>query len=162
MAILKAISLGIPVGSLLATGTFFYATRQIEAVQLSPSDSIFRSKYHRDYNPNNNPTVHDLHIRRVPISEIDPSLLQNQECLIERYTGGVWAGAGMYSSLYHSHFKIFFFFFNANYIATQDSPSNASSSAGSANNPHANSGVPPNSSNPNITQKQSLPMSSSY
>lgn len=94
MPILKAISLGIPAGGLLAAGVFFY-TRQIEAVPLSPSDRIFTSQYHQKFNPNSNPTVHDLHIRKVPISQIEPSLLLDQERLIERFTGGVWAGAGM-------------------------------------------------------------------
>lgn len=95
MPILKAVSLGIPAGGLLAAGVFFY-TRQIEAVPLSPSDRIFTSKYYQKFNPNHNPTVHDLHIRKVPISQIDPSLLlPDQESLIERFTGGVWAGTGM-------------------------------------------------------------------
>jgi hypothetical protein len=99
MPFLKALSLSISAGGLLATGTFFYAIRQIEAVQLSSSDPLLKSKYHQTYNPNNNPAVHDLFIRRVPLSQIDPALLQNQECLIERYTAGVWAGAGMYPYL---------------------------------------------------------------
>ncbi|CAG8388967.1 unnamed protein product [Penicillium salamii] len=88
----KVISL-FPAGGLLAAGSFFYTTRQIEAIELSPEDPIFKSKSHQEYNPNNNPTVHDLHIRRVPISQIDPTLLQNPDQLIERFSGGVWAGS---------------------------------------------------------------------
>ncbi|KAJ5794630.1 hypothetical protein N7457_001229 [Penicillium paradoxum] len=86
--------LAIPASGLLATGSFFYYTRHVEAVHLSPSDSIFQSKYHQRFNPNNNPTVHDLHVRVVPISQIDPALLERQDALIERYSAGVWAGAG--------------------------------------------------------------------
>jgi hypothetical protein len=98
MPFLKALSFGITTG-LVATGTFFYAISQVEAVQLSPSDSLLKSKYHEKYNPNHNLPVKDFFIRRVPISQIDPSLLRNQECLIERYTAGVWAGAGKHPSL---------------------------------------------------------------
>ena len=93
MAIAKVLSL-IPASGLLAVGTFFYTTRQIEAIQLSPEDLIFKSKHHQKYNPNNNPTVNDLHIRKVPFSQIDPAYLENPERLIERFSGGVWAGSG--------------------------------------------------------------------
>jgi hypothetical protein len=94
MPLIRALFLGVPAGGLIAAGTFFYTTRHIEAVQLSPSDSIFNSKYHQNYNPNKNPTIHDLHIRTVPISQIDPALLRDEESLIQRFTGGIWAGFG--------------------------------------------------------------------
>lgn len=96
MPLIRVLSLGVPTGGLTAAGTFFYTTRHIEAVQLSPSDSIFHSKYHQNYNPNKNPTIHDLHIRTVPISRIDPALLRDEESLIQRFTGGVWAGFGKF------------------------------------------------------------------
>ncbi|KAJ5343270.1 uncharacterized protein N7506_003094 [Penicillium brevicompactum] len=92
MAVTKVLSL-IPASGLLAVGTFFYTTRQIEAIELSPEDPIFKSKHHQKYNPNNNPTVNDLHIRKVPFSQIDPAYLENPERLIERFSGGVWAGS---------------------------------------------------------------------
>ncbi|KAJ5775472.1 uncharacterized protein N7511_000483 [Penicillium nucicola] len=94
MSLIRALSLGLPTSGLLAFGTFFYTTRHVEAVQLSPSDPIFHSIYHQKYNPNQNPTIHDLHIRTIPISEIDLVLLQDEESLIQRFTGGVWAGFG--------------------------------------------------------------------
>lgn len=84
----------IPAGGVLATTSFFYVTRHIEFVPLSPSDSIFHSTYLKQYNPSENPTIHDLHIRRIPISQIDPALLQDKQKLLERYCGGVWAGLG--------------------------------------------------------------------
>ncbi|KAJ5317658.1 hypothetical protein PENANT_c004G00407 [Penicillium antarcticum] len=89
---IRALSLGVPTSGLFAVGTFFYTTRHIEAVELFPSDPILNSKYHQDYNPNKNPTVHDLHIRTIPISQIDPALLQDEARLTQRFTGGVWAG----------------------------------------------------------------------
>lgn len=93
MAFIKVLGI-IPACGLLAVGTFFYATRQIEAIELSPEDPIFNGEYHRKYNPNNNPTVNDLHIRKIPISQIDPAYLETPERLIERFSGGVWAGSG--------------------------------------------------------------------
>lgn len=89
---------GIPAGGVLGMTSFFYATRHIEFVPLSPLDPILLSKYHKNYNPSGNPTIHDLHVRKVPVSQIDPVLLQNKQKLLERYCGGVWAGLG-WSSL---------------------------------------------------------------
>jgi hypothetical protein len=84
----------VPAGGLLAASTFFYTIRHIEPVQLSPSDFIFKSKYHQNFNPDQNPTIHDLHIRTVPISQIDPAILRDKGSLIQRLSGGVWAGMG--------------------------------------------------------------------
>lgn len=84
-------------GGVLAvtTGTYLYTTWDVQAVPISTSsDPIFQNKHYRKCNPNNNPTVHDLHVMKVPFSQIDPSLLDNQEKLLERYCGGVWGGFG--------------------------------------------------------------------
>ncbi|KAE8152542.1 hypothetical protein BDV25DRAFT_127874 [Aspergillus avenaceus] len=84
----------------LATGgvsigaSFFYMTHDIQFVPLSSSDPIFLSIYHKKSNPNGNPTIRDLHVKRVPLSKIDPTLLEHPQKLLERYCGGVWAGGG--------------------------------------------------------------------
>lgn len=95
MAILRNLLLKyIPAGGVLATTSVLYATRQVEFVPLLPSDPILHCKYHKDLNPNGNPTIHDLHIRKVPLSQIEPSLLRDQEKLVEKFCGGIWAGSG--------------------------------------------------------------------
>ncbi|KAL3491869.1 hypothetical protein BJX62DRAFT_115146 [Aspergillus germanicus] len=73
---------------------FVSLTHGIEMVPMQASDPIFHSKFHAAYNPNSNPTIHDLHIIRVPLNRIDQSLLDDQEKLLERFCGGVWAGVG--------------------------------------------------------------------
>lgn len=83
-------------GALAVTmGTYLYTTWDIQALPISnSSDPIFQNKHYRKYNPNDNPTVHDLHVMNVPFSQIEPSLLENRERLVERYCGGVWGGFG--------------------------------------------------------------------
>ncbi|RAH84650.1 hypothetical protein BO86DRAFT_228186 [Aspergillus japonicus CBS 114.51] len=77
----------------LALGIYL-TTADIHAIPLTSTDPIFTSKYYQSYNPNSNPTIHDLHIIRVPLNQIDPTLLEDQKRLLERYCGGIWAGAG--------------------------------------------------------------------
>ncbi|KAB8259405.1 hypothetical protein BDV32DRAFT_150520 [Aspergillus pseudonomiae] len=71
-----------------------YITSDIHFVPLSATDPIFHSKHLQEYNPNGNPTIHDLHIARVPLTQIHPRLLEDPNKLLERYCGGIWAGAG--------------------------------------------------------------------
>ncbi|OGM48991.1 hypothetical protein ABOM_003142 [Aspergillus bombycis] len=71
-----------------------YTTSDIEFVPLSATDPIFHSKHLREYNPNGNPAIHDLHIARVPLTQIHPRLLEDPNKLLEQYCGGIWAGAG--------------------------------------------------------------------
>ncbi|RAH65360.1 uncharacterized protein BO66DRAFT_462483 [Aspergillus aculeatinus CBS 121060] len=77
----------------LALGVYF-TTADIHALPLNATDPIFTSKYYKSYNPNDNPTIHDLHILRVPLQRIDPALREDPKKLLERYCGGIWAGAG--------------------------------------------------------------------
>ncbi|KAL4891811.1 hypothetical protein BDV59DRAFT_181028 [Aspergillus ambiguus] len=81
-------------GGTATLGAFFWATRKDVFVPMSPSDSIFHSNFYRAQNPSNNPTVHDFCIRRVPLSDIDPSLLEKKGKLAEAFCAGVWSGWG--------------------------------------------------------------------
>lgn len=82
------------VGSVASVGVFLGMTRKIEEVPLSTSDYLFNSVHFRTYNPHQNPTTHDLFIRKVPLSEIDPTLLENKGKLVEKFCAGVWGGLG--------------------------------------------------------------------
>ncbi|KAL5042172.1 hypothetical protein BDW71DRAFT_217114 [Aspergillus fruticulosus] len=90
----KALGSTIATGGACAILSFFYITRDIEFVPLEMSDTIFHSEHFKRCNPHGNPTIHDLHVKRVPLSQIDPVLRADQDKLLERYCGGVWAGLG--------------------------------------------------------------------
>ncbi|KAJ9299911.1 hypothetical protein DTO271G3_2795 [Paecilomyces variotii] len=82
------------VGSVAGVGVYLGMTRKIEEVPLSTSDYLFNSVHFRTFNPLQNPTTHDLFVRKVPLSEIDPALLENKGKLVERFCAGVWGGLG--------------------------------------------------------------------
>lgn len=84
------------VGGAASLATFFWATREDRFVNLPLSDHIFHSTYHRKFNPLQNPTFHDLCVRKVPLSEIHPSLLEDKGKLVERFCAGVWGGRGAF------------------------------------------------------------------
>ncbi|KAB8238224.1 uncharacterized protein BDW43DRAFT_154296 [Aspergillus alliaceus] len=81
-------------GGLATAGTFFYTTRNAVFVPMTPADPIFQSAAYRKQNPSQNPTTHDLCVRKVPLSEINPSLLEKKGKLAEAFCAGVWSGWG--------------------------------------------------------------------
>lgn len=84
------------IGATATLGSFFYATRNCSFVPVDPAtDPIFSWKPFRKLNPSRNPTVHDLCVRRVPLSEINPALLEKKGRLVEAFCAGVWSGWGM-------------------------------------------------------------------
>lgn len=82
------------VGGAASVGAFFWATRNETFVPLAPSDHIFHSTFFHSLNPSKNPTTHDLCIRRVPLSDINPALLEKKGKLVEAFCAGVWSGWG--------------------------------------------------------------------
>ena len=84
------------IGTAATLGTFFWATRDSTFVALPVTDHIFQSKLFSKFNPSKNPTTHDLCIRKVPLSEINPALLEKKGKLVEAFCAGVWSGWGMY------------------------------------------------------------------
>lgn len=77
-------------------GAFFVATRNNSFVAMDPAtDSIFTSKAFRKLNPEANPTTHDLCVRRVPLTDINPVLLEKKGRLVEAFCAGVWSGWGI-------------------------------------------------------------------
>lgn len=77
-------------------GAFFVATRNSSFVELDPAkDPIFASKAFRKLNPEGNPTTHDLCVRRVPLTDINPVLLEKKGRLVEAFCAGVWSGLGI-------------------------------------------------------------------
>lgn len=86
------------IGGAATVGAFFFATRNDELAPLSTSDYLFNSVHFRKYNPLQNPTTHDLFVRKVPLSQIDPTLLERKGKLVEKFCAGVWGGAGKWFS----------------------------------------------------------------
>ncbi|RLM01925.1 hypothetical protein CFD26_108227 [Aspergillus turcosus] len=82
------------IGGAATVGGFFWYTRNDVFVPLPLSDRIFHSARFNVLNPLRNPTTHDLCIRKVPLSEIDPTLLEKKGKLVEAFCAGIWSGWG--------------------------------------------------------------------
>ncbi|KAJ7875361.1 hypothetical protein B0H14DRAFT_2716304 [Mycena olivaceomarginata] len=76
-------------------GSFLFFTRKSRFVPFTfTSDAIFTSSHFKKFNPNGNaPVLHDLCVRKVPLSQIKPELLENGK-LTEVFCAGVWGGIG--------------------------------------------------------------------
>ncbi|KAF7162458.1 hypothetical protein CNMCM5623_007749 [Aspergillus felis] len=62
------------------------------------SDPLFQSKYFKQHNPGNHPSLNDSCVRKVPLSQIPPELvddaLNGGSKLLDRFCAGVWGGYG--------------------------------------------------------------------
>ena len=87
------------IGGTATLGAFFFATRNSTFVPLPTTDPIFHTPGYQTLNPHNNPTSHDLCIRRVRLADINPSLLEKKGKLTEAFCAGVWSGWGEFSFL---------------------------------------------------------------
>ncbi|PGH16188.1 hypothetical protein AJ79_01955 [Helicocarpus griseus UAMH5409] len=94
MGLFKGLIKASVVGGVATTGSFFYLTRDSKFVPFSTSDYLFSSPYFRKYNPQNNPTIHDHCVKKVPLSKIDPHLLTREGKLVEAFCASVWGGLG--------------------------------------------------------------------
>lgn len=63
------------------------------------NDPLFQSRYFEQHNPGNHPSLNDSCVRKVPLSQIPPDLvddaLNGGSKLVERFCAGVWGGYGM-------------------------------------------------------------------
>ncbi|KAJ6526597.1 hypothetical protein DFH09DRAFT_995720 [Mycena vulgaris] len=77
-------------------GTFLFLTRKTRFVPFTlTTDPIFTSSHFNKFNPNQNvPVLHDLCVRRVPLTQIKPELLEKDGKLVEAFCAGVWSGFG--------------------------------------------------------------------
>ncbi|KZF20774.1 hypothetical protein L228DRAFT_240528 [Xylona heveae TC161] len=94
MGLIKSLAKLTVYGGAATTGGFFIWTRNSQFVPFSTSDAIFQSAAYNKYNPEKNPTMHDLCVRRVPLSKIKPELQQPNGKLVEQFCAGVWSGKG--------------------------------------------------------------------
>ncbi|KAJ6542713.1 hypothetical protein B0H19DRAFT_1035126 [Mycena capillaripes] len=77
-------------------GGFLLLTRKSRFVPFTfTNDPILTSNHFKQFNPNQNvPVLHDLCVRRVPLSQIKPELLKEEGKLVESFCTGVWSGFG--------------------------------------------------------------------
>ncbi|KAI5798840.1 hypothetical protein EDC01DRAFT_649469 [Geopyxis carbonaria] len=95
MGILKALVRTTTLGVGTVAASFGALTLGSTFVPISPlTDELFKTSYYAKYNPNNNPTLHDVCVKKVPLSKIKPELLEKKGSLVEVFCAGVWGGAG--------------------------------------------------------------------
>ncbi|CAK96323.1 O-methyltransferase family protein [Aspergillus niger] len=62
------------------------------------NDALFQSEYFKKFNPGNHPSLNDSCVRKVPVSQIPPDLVEDAlrggSKLTERFCAGVWGGYG--------------------------------------------------------------------
>lgn len=81
-------------GSVASVGVFWGATRNDLFQPMDTSDPIFQSALFNKFNPNRNPTLHDVCVRQMPLDKIQPSLVEEKGKLVEAFCAGVWGGLG--------------------------------------------------------------------
>jgi hypothetical protein len=98
MAIIRKLLRTTAYGTLGAAAGWTLWTRNSKFVAVSTEDPIFESAAYKRTNPNRNAGLHDLCVRKVPLSKIRPELLEAQEKgepkLVEAFCAGVWSGIG--------------------------------------------------------------------
>ena len=82
------------IGGAASTGAFFYGVRNSKFVPISASDAIFNSVAYNKFNPEKNPSTKDLCVRKVPLNQVKPQLLEKEGRLVEAFCAGVWGGVG--------------------------------------------------------------------
>ncbi|GAM39351.1 hypothetical protein TCE0_034f10831 [Talaromyces pinophilus] len=81
-------------GGVATIGAHFIWTRNSHVEPLPRTDYLFTSPSYKRLNPNENAVLSDDCIRRVPLSQIDPKLLEKKGKLAEKFCAGVWGGLG--------------------------------------------------------------------
>jgi hypothetical protein len=77
-----------------STPLFYYVwTKHVDVQELDPRrEQLFRSPFYKQYNPNANPSMNDVVIRRWPLWQIRPDLLDDARDgggkLVEAFAGG--------------------------------------------------------------------------
>ena len=77
-------------------GTLGYTTwtRNSHIYPLPPTDYLFGTTLFARFNPYSNPSTSDVCVRRVPLKNIRPELIEKEGALVESFCRGVWSGWG--------------------------------------------------------------------
>jgi len=84
-------------GGLFGLSSFYVFTRHAILVPIEPTDHINQVVQNGNLNPHRNPVVEDKFVRRIPLDQINPRLLESPQELNESFYAGVWSGPGMSS-----------------------------------------------------------------
>lgn len=80
-----------------AAFTIWTKHSQFEPIDAS-TDPTVNSSLYKKYNPNRNPALTDVCVRRIALVKIDPDLVSDARLggskLVDRFTQGVWGGFG--------------------------------------------------------------------
>jgi hypothetical protein len=85
-----------------SSGVYAYILSEPSYVPVTAQDPIFSSAAYLRNNPNRNPQTKDLFVKTVPITAINPSLLEKEGRLVEAFCAGVWGGGGALCPFSHS------------------------------------------------------------
>ena len=69
-------------------------TRNSKFVPILATDPIWTDPHIIKYNPHQNDCTNDFCVRRVPLKNIKPQLLEKEGKLVEAFCGSVWGGLG--------------------------------------------------------------------
>jgi hypothetical protein len=80
-----------------AYGASSFVTRDTWSGEFSPqNDSLFITELYKRTNPNNNPTLHDICVRRVKIEQVRSELIEDANNggteLVAEFCRGMWSG----------------------------------------------------------------------
>lgn len=78
--------------SLGAALAFTISTRKSTIHPVPETDYLLSTTLFARYNPNPNPSMRDICLRRVPLDRIKPELLAHEGRLVEAFCGAVWSG----------------------------------------------------------------------
>lgn len=95
----KTLLKGVAVVGVTSTSSFYIWTRRCNWVAIDEgNDSIMSSKFFKKYNPYRNPTLIDVCVRHVELSELPPELVEDARrggtMLIEKFSASVWGSGG--------------------------------------------------------------------
>ncbi|THV79811.1 hypothetical protein D6D27_08899 [Aureobasidium pullulans] len=94
MGVIKTLSKLTAYGTVAGAGGWALYTRKSSFVPMSSNDYIYNTTFFARNNPDQNPTMSDLCVRKVPLSQIKPDYLEKEGKLVEKFCAGVWGGLG--------------------------------------------------------------------
>lgn len=83
----------------IAAGTFYVWTKHCHMEDMNlATDPVYQSKWHKKFNPNSNPVMNDVCVRRLPLFKVKPELVEDAQKggskLVEAFSQGVWGSFG--------------------------------------------------------------------
>lgn len=71
-----------------------YIVRNDEVKPLPLSDPIFSNQLYKKFNPENNTPMRDEVVKRIPLRNVKPEVLERKEHIAAKFVGGVFGRGG--------------------------------------------------------------------